>query len=79
MKELEEIYNRLYDEYIDARREHFESALDMKKNGDRIYLVKCGLLFGLPMVEFVTPPWTTGSRRVNSFFHFRLRSIDILL
>ena len=37
MKELEEIYNRLYDEYIDARREHFESALDMKKNGDRIY------------------------------------------
>ena len=38
MKELEEIYNRLYDEYIDARREHFESALDMKKNGGRIYL-----------------------------------------
>lgn len=38
MKELEEIYNRLYDEYIDARREHFESALDTKKNGDRIYL-----------------------------------------
>lgn len=37
MKELEEIYNRLYDEYIDAKREHFESALDMKKNGDRIY------------------------------------------
>ena len=36
MKELEEIYNRLYDEYIDARREHFESALDMKKNGGRI-------------------------------------------
>nr|DAT26305.1 MAG TPA: hypothetical protein [Bacteriophage sp.] len=38
MKELEEIYNRLYDEYIDARRKHFESARDMKKNGDRIYL-----------------------------------------
>lgn len=38
MKELEEIYNRLYDEYIDARREHFESALDMKKNCGRIYL-----------------------------------------
>lgn len=37
MKELEEIYNRLYDEYIDARRKHFESARD-KKNGDRIYL-----------------------------------------
>ena len=37
MKELEEIYNRLYDEYIDARRKHFESACD-KKNGDRIYL-----------------------------------------
>ena len=38
MKELEEIYNRLYDEYIDARREYFESALDMKNNGGRIYL-----------------------------------------
>ena len=38
MKELEEIYNRLYDEYIDARREHIKSTLDMKKNGDRIYL-----------------------------------------
>lgn len=38
MKELEEIYNRLYDEYIDARREHIKSMLDMKKNGDRIYL-----------------------------------------
>ena len=38
MKELEEIYNRLYDEYIDARREYFESALDMKKNVGRIYL-----------------------------------------
>lgn len=38
MKELEEIYNRLYDKYIDARREHFESALDMKKNGGKIYL-----------------------------------------
>lgn len=38
MKELEEIYNRLYDKYIDARRAHFESALDMKKNGGRIYL-----------------------------------------
>ena len=38
MKELEEIYNRLYDEYIDARREHMKSMLDMKKNGDRIYL-----------------------------------------
>lgn len=38
MKELEEIYNRLYDEYINAKREHFESALYMKKDGDRIYL-----------------------------------------
>ena len=38
MKELEEIYNRLYDEYTDARREHIKSTLDMKKNGDRIYL-----------------------------------------
>ena len=38
MKELEEIYNRLYDEYINARRKHFEAAHDMKKNGDRIYL-----------------------------------------
>ena len=38
MKELEEIYNRLYDEYINARREHFESVLYVKKNGDRIYL-----------------------------------------
>lgn len=38
MKELEEIYNRLYDEYIDAKREHIKSMLDMKKNGDRIYL-----------------------------------------
>ena len=38
MKELEEIYNRLYDEYIDARREHIKSTLDMKKNGDGIYL-----------------------------------------
>lgn len=38
MKELEEIYNRLYDEYIDVRREHIKSILDMKKNGDRIYL-----------------------------------------
>ncbi len=38
MKELEKIYNRLYDEYIDAKRECFESTIDMKKNGDRIYL-----------------------------------------
>lgn len=38
MEELVEIYNRLYDEYIDARRKRFESAHDMKKNGDRIYL-----------------------------------------
>ena len=28
MKELEEIYNRLYDEYIDARREHIKSTFD---------------------------------------------------
>ena len=38
MEELVENYKRLYDEYIDARRKHFESARDMKKNGDRIYL-----------------------------------------
>lgn len=42
MKELEEIYNRLYDEYIDARREHIKSSLDMKKMvTEYIYMEKC--------------------------------------
>ena len=38
MKELEEIYNLLYDEYDKARIEHFYAASDERKNGDRIYL-----------------------------------------
>ena len=60
MKELEEIYNRLYDEYIDARREHMKSMLDMKKNGDRIYLH--GKMHGLEIAISVVDEVLNGDK-----------------
>lgn len=37
MGQLTEIYNRLGEEFDKASREHFDAALNGKKNGNRIY------------------------------------------
>lgn len=37
MSQLTEIYNRLFDEFEKASQEHFDAALDGKKDGDRLY------------------------------------------
>ena len=37
MGQLTEIYNRLFDEFEKASQEHFDAALDGKKDGDRLY------------------------------------------
>ena len=37
MGQLTEIYNRLGEEFDKASQEHFDAALNGKKNGDRLY------------------------------------------